>query len=401
MIRETILSSLRADGIADVLQQWRTKAITIVLYAISIAALPTVLSGAILSRGRREMTVVMLLIYALVAITAVFKRCDYRLRGWVIITAGYAMAVNSFVPLGLASSGRSYLIVLPIIAFILIGIRAGWIATAASFLIYGSLILFAYTGSLAQWLEPLSDPLDMTLWSVTGLTTAMLLVTVVVLFLSMYRFLVDALEAERTASAELVQTYDATLEGWAHALELRDLETAGHCQRVSDVATRLAAEAGMADNGMRDVYRGSLLHDVGKMGVPDSILLKPGKLTDEEFRRMQAHTTYAYDLLMHIPFLLKALDIPYCHHERWDGNGYPRGLAGTDIPLSARVFSVVDVYDALTSDRRYRPAWPAEKAMNYIRERAGTEFDPSVVEAFLGMVSREASAPPATPGASA
>lgn len=147
MMREAILGSLRADGVGDVLQQWRTKAITILLYAVSVAALPTVVSGAILSRDRREMTVVMLLIYALVAITAVYKRCDYRLRGWVIITAGYAMAINSFVPLGLAGSGRSYLIVLPIIAFILIGIRAGWIATAVSFLVYGSLILLAYTGA--------------------------------------------------------------------------------------------------------------------------------------------------------------------------------------------------------------------------------------------------------------
>ncbi len=266
------------------------------------------------------------------------------------------------------------------------------LSKVVAFLLCGSFMLFAYTGVLANWLIPLSDPLDMTMWSTTGLTTAMLLVMVVVLFLSMYRFLVAALQAERKASAELVRTYDATLEGWAHALELRDLETAGHCQRVSEVATRLAGAAGMEDDGLRDLYRGSLLHDVGKMGIPDSILLKPGTLTEDEFRRMQAHTTFAYELLVHIPFLLKALDIPYCHHEKWDGSGYPRGLSGTEIPLSARIFSVVDVYDALTSDRRYRPAWSPEKAMAYIRERAGAEFDPNVVEAFVGMVSREAAA---------
>jgi HD-GYP domain-containing protein (c-di-GMP phosphodiesterase class II) len=396
-MRDLLLGSLRADGVSDVLRQWRTKAITILLYAIAVAALPTVVSGIILEAERHDSTIVMVVLYALVVVTAVCRRCDYRLRGSAIIALGFAMAINSFVPFGLVGSGRSYLIVMPIIAFILVGIRAGWIATAVSFLMYGAFTCFAYAGTLANWLTPLSGPLDMTMWTTTGLTAAMLLVIVVVLFLSMYRFLVDALQAERKASAELVQTYDATLEGWAHALELRDLETAGHCQRVSEVATRLAGEAGMADNGLRDLYRGSLLHDVGKMGIPDSILLKPGRLTEDESRRMQAHTTFAYELLVHIPFLLKALDVPYCHHEKWDGSGYPRGLAGTQIPLSARIFSVVDVYDALTSDRCYRPAWSPERALAYVRDRAGTEFDPNVVEAFVGMVSREATGNAGTP----
>jgi len=380
-------------GIDEVLREWRSRAVTILLYVISVAALPTVVTGVVISSGRGATTVIMLAIYALLVVNALYQKLDYRLRGSVIISAGYVMTINSLLPFGLEGSGRSYLIVLPIIAFILIGIRAGWISTAVSILTYGVFAFLAYTGALAERLSPSAGPLDMTMWSSTGLTMLMLLIIVVVLFMSMYRFLLDALKAERKSAIELAQTYDATLEGWAHALELRDLETAGHCQRVSEVAKRLANETGMQGQSAHDVYRGSLLHDVGKMGVPDSILLKPGKLTDEEFSRMQQHTRYAYELLVHIPFLLKALDIPYCHHEKWDGSGYPRGLKGTNIPLSARVFSVVDVYDALTSERRYRAAWPAEKALAYIRERAGTEFDPSVVEAFVKMVAKEESQP--------
>jgi len=371
-----------------VLTQWRARAVTVLLYVISIAALPTVLTGVSLGTDRVQ-TALMLLVYASIVVNAVCKKLPYQLRGSVLLLAGYVMAINSLAPFGLEGSGRSYLIVMPIIAFILVGIRAGWVATAASILLYGAFILFVRSGILTTWLIPQSERVSLNMWITTGLTAVMLLVIVVALFMSMYRFLLAALKAEQKASAELVQTYDATLEGWAHALELRDLETAGHCHRVCEVATSLAGKAGMASDGVRDLYRGSLLHDIGKMGVPDSILLKPGKLTEDESRRMQRHTTYAYELLVHIPFLLKALDIPYCHHEKWDGTGYPRGLKGREIPLSARIFSVVDVYDALTSDRCYRRAWPPDEALAHIKERAGTEFDPDVVAAFLRMIEAQ------------
>ncbi len=131
--------------------------------------------------------------------------------------------------------------------------------------------------------------------------------------------------------------------------------------------------------------RGALLHDIGKMGIPDSILLKPGKLTDEEWEIMRRHPTYAYKLLSPIAFLRPSLDIPYCHHEKWDGSGYPRKLAGNEIPLSARIFAVVDVWDALRSNRTYRLGWPEDKVIDYIREQAGSHFDPDVVEAFLAL----------------
>jgi PAS domain S-box-containing protein len=191
------------------------------------------------------------------------------------------------------------------------------------------------------------------------------------------------------SNQELIQAYDTTLEGWARALELRDRETEGHTRRVTEMTMRLARYIGVNDNEMVDIYRGVLLHDIGKMGVPDHILKKKGKLTPEEWAEMRQHPTYAYNLLSPISFLRGVLDIPYCHHERWDGKGYPRGLKGEQIPLSARIFSVVDNWDALLSDRPYRKAWPLDKVKAYLRESAGTVLDPRIVEIFLSMIEND------------
>jgi PAS domain S-box-containing protein/putative nucleotidyltransferase with HDIG domain len=182
---------------------------------------------------------------------------------------------------------------------------------------------------------------------------------------------------------ELAAAYDTTLEGWARALDLRDRETLGHTQRVTERTLALARTLGFAEPDLLHLRRGALLHDIGKMAIPDAILLKPGPLTADARAVMRRHPVYAYELLAPIAFLRPALDIPYCHHERWDGTGYPRGLRGPAIPLAARVFAVVDVWDALLSDRPYRPAWPAAQVRAYIRARAGTHFDPAVVAAFL------------------
>ncbi len=189
----------------------------------------------------------------------------------------------------------------------------------------------------------------------------------------------------QSANLQLGRAYDSTLEGWSRAMDLRDKETEGHSQRVTETALLLAKSMGLSEAELVHIRRGALLHDLGKLGIPDSILNKPDRLTDEEMELMRRHPALAYELLMPIEFLRPALDIPYCHHERWDGSGYPRGLKADEIPLSARVFAVSDVFDALTSDRPYRAAWPKDKAMEYIRERAGKEFDPRVVEAFLRM----------------
>lgn len=189
----------------------------------------------------------------------------------------------------------------------------------------------------------------------------------------------------QSSTMNLIFAYDATIEGWSRALELRDQETQGHTQRVVEKTLKLARMLGMSEEELVHVRRGALLHDIGKMGVPDAILLKPGKLTDEEWAQMKQHPQYAYEMLAPIAYLKPALDIPYCHHEKWDGSGYPRGLKEEEIPLSARIFAVVDVWDALTSKRPYREVWPAEKAQEYLSEQAGKHFDPKVVAAFLDM----------------
>lgn len=186
--------------------------------------------------------------------------------------------------------------------------------------------------------------------------------------------------------AELALAYETTLEGWSAALDLRDKETEGHTQRVTALTMELAKQMGVLPADLVNVRRGALLHDIGKMGIPDQILLKPDKLTEDEWALMRMHPVYAYDLLSHITYLHDALEIPHCHHEKWDGTGYPRGLKGTEIPLAARIFSIVDVYDALTSDRPYRKGWSREKTLDYIHAQSGSHFEPRVVEEFLKML---------------
>lgn len=194
----------------------------------------------------------------------------------------------------------------------------------------------------------------------------------------------------RQSNNELLLAYDTTIEGWSRALDFRDKETEGHSRRVTDLTLCIARELGMDEEKLVHVRRGALLHDIGKLGVPDSILLKPDHLTDDEFFIMMRHTEIAYSILSPIEFLRPALEIPYCHHEKWDGSGYPRGLKGEEIPLTARIFAIVDVWDALCSDRPYRAAWPQEKALAHIRAQAGTHFDPVVVRVFDRVVSSTA-----------
>ncbi|GGM00650.1 hypothetical protein GCM10010841_06570 [Deinococcus aerophilus] len=188
------------------------------------------------------------------------------------------------------------------------------------------------------------------------------------------------------SNLELRLAYDETIEGWARALDLRDRETEGHSRRVTETTVELCRMLGFSTEELVDVRRGALLHDIGKMGIPDAILSKPGRLNDEEWLRMKEHASYAVALLSPIRFLRPALTIPQYHHEKWDGSGYPLGLRGEAIPLAARAFAVVDVYDALTSDRPYRKAWPREAATAHLRAGAGTHFDPQVVGAFLRLL---------------
>ncbi|MFA5550294.1 MAG: HD domain-containing phosphohydrolase [Trueperaceae bacterium] len=199
----------------------------------------------------------------------------------------------------------------------------------------------------------------------------------------------NLVESLQRSNTEMLAAYERTIEGWSRALDLRDEETEGHSRRVTEQTVKLAERFGIPEEQIVHIRRGALLHDIGKMGVPDHVLLKPGPLTDEEWVLMKQHPDFAYELLLPIEFLRSALDIPYSHHERWDGSGYPRGLKEVEIPLSARIFAVVDVYDALTSDRPYRPAWEQSRALAYLQENAGVQFDPQVVEEFVGMLAEE------------
>lgn len=187
----------------------------------------------------------------------------------------------------------------------------------------------------------------------------------------------------REERQKLIQAYEETLTGWARALELKDNETMGHSQRVTELTVELGRIMKISEDELVHIRRGALLHDIGKMGVPDYILRKTSALNDAERVIIEQHPTYAYQMLSPIEYLHPALDIPYCHHEHWDGQGYPRGLKHEQIPLAARIFAVVDVWDALSVDRPYRTAWSTEKIISYIQSLAGTQFDPQVVVAFI------------------
>ena len=196
-------------------------------------------------------------------------------------------------------------------------------------------------------------------------------------------------EQTQKNALDITHAYNTTLEGWAYALELRDQETEGHARNVVQMTIELARGMGINEDELEHVWRGALLHDIGKMGIPDSVLLKPGLLNEDEWEIMRKHPGFAYQFLEPIQYLHPALDIPYCHHEKWDGSGYPHGLKGEEIPLVARIFAIVDVWDALRSDRPYRKAWATEKAREYIVDQSGVHFDSQVVQAFLEMLGNE------------
>ena len=205
--------------------------------------------------------------------------------------------------------------------------------------------------------------------------------------LNRYHKLLEEREKLQQAHSQLLEAYGATIEGWSHAMDLRDRETEGHIRRVTELALKLARAFGMKDEKLTQIRHGALLHDMGKLGVPDSILHKPDKLTPEEWLIMRKHPQFAHDMLYPIEYLRTSLDIPFCHHEKWDGTGYPRGLKNEEIPIAARIFAIVDVWDALISDRPYRPAWKPEDALDYIRTQSGTHFDPQIVDLFMKIMA--------------
>lgn len=205
--------------------------------------------------------------------------------------------------------------------------------------------------------------------------------------LNRYRRIVEQRSELEKLHQELLVSYHKTIEGWSNALDLRDRETEGHTLRVTQMSVEFGRVLGISEEQLEQIRMGALLHDIGKLGVPDAILLKPRPLTDEETEIMHKHPIYAYEWLGTIEFLKSAVDIPYCHHERWDGSGYPRGLKGEEIPLAARLFAIVDVWDALCSDRPYRAALPEGEVLVYIQEQSGKYFDPALVNVFIELRS--------------
>jgi HD-GYP domain-containing protein (c-di-GMP phosphodiesterase class II) len=207
-----------------------------------------------------------------------------------------------------------------------------------------------------------------------------------------FNLMVSSLQSSKSdlirAHEDTVQAYDKTIEGWCKALELRDNVTEGHTQRVTDLTICIAREMGIGGEKLVHIRRGALMHDIGKMAIPDAILKKPSSLNSDEWNEIRKHPSYAYGMLSQISYLAPSLAIPYCHHEKWDGTGYPRGIKGKEIPLEARIFAVADVWDAISSERPYRKAMPAAKALQYIEENKGRHFDPRVVDAFLSVIDK-------------
>jgi putative two-component system response regulator len=207
--------------------------------------------------------------------------------------------------------------------------------------------------------------------------------------LNRYRRIMEQQDKIEKAHQELVISYEKTIEGWVNAIDIRDQETEGNSARLIELTLKFAQKAGIPQGQMEHIRRGTLLHDVGNMGIPDQILLKHGKLTEEEWAVVRKHPVNAHEWLSAIEYLGPALDIPYCHHEKWDGSGYPRGLRGEEIPLEARLFAIVDVWVALISRRPFRAAWSRSEALNYIKQNSGTHFDPALVEIFLSLMNIE------------
>lgn len=379
------------DEANQVLAQWRTRALTIILVVTMIASIPSMITGTIsgLKAGGGLSLFIMWLVYFILLTMAVLQRIRHYIRVWAFLAAALVMSAMSLWLSGLTGMGGIYLVIVPVYAFILAGERAGWTTMALCLLIFAGFIVFAGTVGTTRW-PTVANPNSLERWIGAGVVGIMLMVIAVVLLHRFYRLQVNTLKAEREASARLREAYDATLEGWARALELRDHETEGHCRRVTELTLNIARKLGISGD-LQNIYRGALLHDIGKMGIPDKILLKPGPLTEEEREVIRRHPGYAHELLSPISFLQSSMDIPYSHHERWDGKGYPQGLSGEQIPLAARIFSTVDVWDALTSDRPYRKAIPAGEALAYVHEHAGTEFDPQIVKAFESVVGERAS----------
>ncbi len=311
------------------------------------------------------------------------------MAGYGILITAYAVSRTRYT--GIASLIMLVMFPLVVFANIIQGTTPNVAATlgflvpgfvlASIFLSTRGVLVYGLAVNAAIFLLPRLAPTTVPgVASTIGIVASGTIVVVLIVIKMRHR---DAIE--RDHQVQLRTAYDHALEGWARALELRDKETEGHSRRVTDLAMRLARAFDLDEDALEHMYRGALLHDIGKMAIPDEILLKNGPLDDDERTLMQTHTTVAFRLLAGVEYLAPALQVALCHHERWDGSGYPAGLRGPDIPLAARLFAVVDVWDALRSDRTYRPAWSRERVVAYLQAQRGRLFDPAAVDLFLAL----------------
>ena len=386
------------------IQEWRVHVLkgilrgVIVLWVIALLggvrnALVTYQNESASTPNARLLLILVLTVYAvatwLLAFITFSKSVSYHAQVGGLLTAIYLVGTVGLYFSSLSGDGRIIIFTFIILSAIFLEPFYGFLAFCIGM---ATIILVGWLQVTEIVVVPLARQVNSTdtgAW-VSGISVFLSL-SVAVLISVTYLLQVLGLNLKRSVeqAEELAQAYDVTLEGWARALELRDELTEGHTRRVTEMTLKLARLLKLSDADLVQIRRGAFLHDIGKMGIPDAILHKPGPLTDEERNIIEQHTQYAYDMLSKIPFLQDAIDIPYCHHEHWDGHGYPRGLKGEGIPLFARIFAVVDVWDALTSDRPYRRAWKKAEARQYILDRAGTQFDPRMVEVFLLFINNE------------
>jgi putative nucleotidyltransferase with HDIG domain len=311
----------------------------------------------------------------------------HRLAGSGLLAAiSIVMFYNFLIDGGLHDNGMVIFPVLILFAGLLLGKRA----VVAMTLFILAEVTALYTLTVRGVISPYGGVTGVNL---QDLITVVILILVagVLIWLTlnlMEKNIIKIVESEERVK----QSYDQTINGWGKALELFDRETEGHSLRVTALTLEAARRLAIQAEDLEHIRRGTLLHDIGKMGVPDDILNKPGPLTPEEREEIELHPWHTYRLLKNIPHIVKALEIPFCHHERWDGSGYPRKLKGEEIPLSARIFSIVDNWDALTSDRPYRKAWSHEKVIEYLRAQSSHMFDPGLVELVIDVIHEQRSA---------